>query len=129
MQSVNCYMLLLLFPVQVFDNVTIMFNYMVGFGDVCASATPMDIVKIFNSVFSLFDQITDKYNVFKVCCVLFYSFDMLICMNLVKKQFYQLYMIIPNFRFLTFQQRHSVLDRDIVKHHSVKQCIIFMFHR
>jgi len=51
---------------QVFDNVTIMFNYMVGFGDVCSSAKPMDIVKIINSVFILFDQITDRYNVFKV---------------------------------------------------------------
>lgn len=43
-----------------------MFNYMVGFGDVCSSATPMEIVKIINSVFRVFDQITDKYNVFKV---------------------------------------------------------------
>jgi len=52
--------------VQVFDNVTIMFNYMVGFGEVCSSASPMEIVKIINRVFILFDKIVDKYNVFKV---------------------------------------------------------------
>ncbi|XP_053384613.1 uncharacterized protein LOC123537544 isoform X3 [Mercenaria mercenaria] len=51
---------------EIFDNVTIMFNYMVGFGDVCSSATPMEIVEIINSVFSLFDQIIDSYDVFKV---------------------------------------------------------------
>ncbi|XP_060571513.1 soluble guanylate cyclase gcy-33-like [Ruditapes philippinarum] len=51
---------------EIFDNVTIMFNYMVGFGEVCSSATPMEIVEIINNVFSLFDQIIDSYDVFKV---------------------------------------------------------------
>lgn len=51
---------------EVADNVTIMFNYMVGFGDVCSIASPMEIVRIINSFFSLFDQIVDKYGVFKV---------------------------------------------------------------
>ncbi|KAL4224743.1 hypothetical protein ACF0H5_015440 [Mactra antiquata] len=49
-----------------FDNVTIMFIYMVGFGDICTAASPMEIVKVINTVFSVFDHITDKYNVFKV---------------------------------------------------------------
>jgi hypothetical protein len=39
---------------------------MVGFGEVCSSATPMEIVEIINNVFSLFDQIIDSYDVFKV---------------------------------------------------------------
>ncbi|XP_052799899.1 soluble guanylate cyclase gcy-35-like isoform X2 [Mya arenaria] len=51
---------------EVFNNVTIMFTYMVGFGDVCSSATPMEIVNIINRVFILFDKIIDKYDVFKV---------------------------------------------------------------
>ncbi|KAH3883956.1 hypothetical protein DPMN_007926 [Dreissena polymorpha] len=50
---------------SVFDNVTIMFSYMVGFGEVCSQATPMEIVKIINRVYILFDRIIDKYKVFK----------------------------------------------------------------
>ena len=51
---------------QVFDNVTIMFSYMVGFAEICSQASAMKIVECINNVFTMFDNIIDKYDVFKV---------------------------------------------------------------
>ena len=49
-----------------FDNVTIMFSYMVGFAEICSQASAMKIVECINNVFTMFDNIIDKYDVFKV---------------------------------------------------------------
>ncbi|KAK3103807.1 hypothetical protein FSP39_022035 [Pinctada imbricata] len=51
---------------ETFDQVTILFSYIVGFADICTMASPMDIVRCINSIFSTFDAVIDKYNVFKV---------------------------------------------------------------
>ena len=51
---------------QVFDNVTIMFSYMVGFAEICSQASAMKIVECINNVFTMFDNIIDQYDVFKV---------------------------------------------------------------
>ena len=52
---------------QVFDTVTIMFTYLLGFAELCSEVSPMRIVHCINTIFSYFDTIVDKYDVFKVC--------------------------------------------------------------
>ncbi|KAK3594150.1 hypothetical protein CHS0354_040928 [Potamilus streckersoni] len=51
---------------EAFDEVTIMFSYLVGFSDICGQASAIQIVECINNVFTLFDNIIDKYDVFKV---------------------------------------------------------------
>ncbi|ELT87466.1 hypothetical protein CAPTEDRAFT_23131, partial [Capitella teleta] len=51
---------------EVFENVTIVFSYLLGFNEMCAEFSPMELVKCFNSVFTIFDAIVDKHKVFKV---------------------------------------------------------------
>lgn len=43
-----------------------MFSYLLGFNEMCAEFSPMELVKCFNSVFTIFDAIVDKHKVFKV---------------------------------------------------------------
>ena len=43
-----------------------MFSYMVGFAEICSQASAMKIVECINNVFTMFDNIIDKYDVFKV---------------------------------------------------------------
>lgn len=51
---------------QMFEQVTILFSYIVDFADICAEASAMQIVKCINAVFTCFDAVVDKYDVFKV---------------------------------------------------------------
>lgn len=51
---------------QVFDEVTIGFSYLLGFTEICAKLAAMQVVECINSAFTLFDSISDKYDVFKV---------------------------------------------------------------
>ncbi|XP_052704865.1 soluble guanylate cyclase 88E-like isoform X2 [Crassostrea angulata] len=51
---------------EMFDQVTILFSYIVDFTDICAEASAMQIVKCINAVFTCFDAVVDKYDVFKV---------------------------------------------------------------
>ena len=43
-----------------------MFSYMVGFAEICSQASAMKIVECINNVFTMFDNIIDQYDVFKV---------------------------------------------------------------
>ena len=43
-----------------------MFSYMVGFAEICSQASAMKIVECINNVFTMFDNIIDRYDVFKV---------------------------------------------------------------
>ena len=52
-----------------FDQVTIMFSYLIGFTDICARVTAMEVVECINTVFTLFDSIVDKYDTFKVIII------------------------------------------------------------
>ena len=52
-----------------FDRVTILFSYMIGFNEICAEVNALDLVECINSVFTVFDAVVDKYEVFKVCCI------------------------------------------------------------
>ncbi|GFQ74472.1 soluble guanylate cyclase 88E, partial [Trichonephila clavata] len=48
-----------------FDDVTVLFGEIVEFSELCARLTAMEAVTCINDVFSLFDKVTDSYNVFK----------------------------------------------------------------
>ena len=49
-----------------FEQVTIMFNYLIGFNELCATISAMHLVECINSIFTALDSIIDKYDVFKV---------------------------------------------------------------
>lgn len=51
---------------QAFDPVTIMFGHLIGFTDMCSSCSPESLVACVNAVFTVFDAVVDRYNVFKV---------------------------------------------------------------
>ena len=51
---------------QVFDQVTILFSYLLGFDEMCEQLSPFQLVDCINSVFFVFDAVVDKHGVFKV---------------------------------------------------------------
>ena len=55
---------------QVFPDVTILFSDVVGFTRICSHITPMQVVSMLNTMYTLFDTLSEKHRVFKVCvCV------------------------------------------------------------
>lgn len=57
-------------PPQVFPDVTILFSDVVGFTRICSHITPMQVVSMLNTMYTLFDTLSEKHRVFKVCvCV------------------------------------------------------------
>ncbi|XP_060074329.1 soluble guanylate cyclase 89Db-like [Ylistrum balloti] len=51
---------------QVFEDVTILFSYLVDFDLICTRGTPLQIVQCINNIFIVFDNIVDKHGCFKV---------------------------------------------------------------
>ena len=51
---------------EIFEMVTIVFNDIPMFGDICAQCDGMQIVNMLNSMFGMFDVLSDKNKVYKV---------------------------------------------------------------
>ena len=49
-----------------FDNVTILFSDVVGFTRICSQISPMEVVSMLNAMYTQFDQLSEKHNVYKV---------------------------------------------------------------
>lgn len=52
---------------QVFPDVTILFSDVVGFTRICSHITPMQVVSMLNTMYTLFDTLSEKHRVFKAC--------------------------------------------------------------
>ena len=49
-----------------FDQVTVLFSGVVGFDRISNSISPIAVVDLLNTLFSTFDKIIDKHDVYKV---------------------------------------------------------------
>lgn len=67
---------------QVFPDVTILFSDVVGFTRICSHITPMQVVSMLNTMYTLFDTLSEKHRVFKVRLFLFF-----LCSSCVSRRF------------------------------------------
>ncbi len=54
---------------ETFDNVTIFFSDIVGFTSISAEASPLEIVAMLNSMYTMFDDLAQNYDVYKVATI------------------------------------------------------------
>ena len=58
---------------QTHDNLTMLFSDLVGFTAICATATPMDVISLLQSLYTQFDAFCDHLDVYKVMQIIFHS--------------------------------------------------------
>lgn len=51
---------------EMFDSVSILFSDVVTFTEICSRITPMEVVSMLNAMYSIFDKLTERNNVYKV---------------------------------------------------------------
>ncbi|XP_042196017.1 soluble guanylate cyclase 88E-like [Callorhinchus milii] len=51
---------------EVFPDVTLLFSDVVGFTRICSHITPMQVVSMLNTMYTVFDTLSEKHQVFKV---------------------------------------------------------------
>ncbi|CAH1258421.1 GUCY1B3 [Branchiostoma lanceolatum] len=51
---------------ETFESVTVLFCDVFGFSTICTHLTPMQVVKLLNDLYTVFDMLVDKYDTYKV---------------------------------------------------------------
>ena len=49
-----------------FHDVSVLFSDVVGFTHICSLISPMEVVTMLNNMYTVFDQISEQHNVYKV---------------------------------------------------------------
>ena len=49
-----------------YEQVTVYFSDIVGFSAICHQSQPLEVVQMLNDLYTMFDQIIDEFDVYKV---------------------------------------------------------------